>query len=42
MADLVPHARVDIAFGTLSGRIEFDPDTFDDYDDAVAALFEGR
>jgi len=42
VADLVPHVRVDLVFGSLAGQIEFDPETFDDYDDTVAALFEGR
>lgn len=42
VADLVPHVRVDLVFGGLAGRIGFDPDTFDEVDDAVAALFEGR
>lgn len=42
VADLVPHPRVDLVFGSLAGQVEFDPDTFDEVDDAVAALFEGR
>ncbi len=41
VADLVPHARADIVFGTGVGTIEFDSDTFDDPDPEIAALFEG-
>jgi len=39
VADLVPHTRVDIAFGILSGRIDYDAEHFDDIDDDVTALF---
>lgn len=42
VADLVPHVRADLAFGTLAGLIEFDCDTFDDVDETVVGLFEGR
>jgi len=42
VADLVPHVRVDVVFGTAAGRVRYDPDTFDDPDDAVVAAFEGR
>ena len=40
VADLVPHVRADIVFGTGAGTIEFDSDTFDDPDPEIAALFE--
>ncbi|OBJ73196.1 type II toxin-antitoxin system prevent-host-death family antitoxin [Mycobacterium sp. 1274756.6] len=39
VADLVPHARTDIVFGALTGRIGYDADHFDDSDSAVNALF---
>lgn len=39
VADLVPHSRVDIAFGELAGRIHYDADHFDDADDDLNALF---
>lgn len=39
IADLVPHARVDIAFGALAGRIIYDTEHFDDVDHGVATLF---
>jgi len=42
VADLVPHQRVDIVFGTLRGRVEYDDASFDDVDAEVTALFEGR
>lgn len=40
VADLVPHARNHIVFGTAKGVVEFDSDSFDDPDPAVAELFE--
>ncbi len=42
VADLVPHRRVDVVYGTASGAIRYDPAAFDDVDDAVVAAFEGR
>ncbi len=42
VADLVAHVGVDLVFGSLAGRVQFDPVTFDDHDDRVTALFEGR
>jgi prevent-host-death family protein len=39
VADLVPHSRIDIAFGCLTGRLDYDPDHFDDTDSDVNALF---
>ena len=39
MAHLVPHARVDIVFDTMAGQIRYDPETFDDVDDEINALF---
>lgn len=40
VADLVPHKRVDVVFGVGTGQIIYDPDTFDDPDQDVIALFE--
>lgn len=42
VADLVPHVRVDVVFGTAAGRIRYDPDTFDEPAETVIAAFEGR
>lgn len=42
VADLVPHRRLDLVFGTAAGTVRYDPDTFDDVDDEVVAAFEGR
>lgn len=42
VADLVPHQRVDLVFGTAAGEIGYDSDTFDEPDAEVADLFEGR
>ena len=39
VADLVPHARADIVFGGLAGRLDYDPEHFDDVDPAVNELF---
>ncbi len=39
VADLVPHARVDLVFGGLAGRIDYDSDHFDDTDPALNDLF---
>ena len=40
VADLVPHARVDIVFGGLAGRIAYDDATFDDVDGQIAEMFD--
>ena len=42
VADLVPHVRVDLVFGSLHGQIQWDPDTFDDEDPEVLDLFGVR
>lgn len=42
VADLVPHQRADIVFGTAKGQIEYDSDTFDDPDPELIRLFEGQ
>ena len=39
VADLVPHKKVDIVFGTARGKIRYDPDTFDDEDPEILAMF---
>lgn len=39
LADLVPHTRMDIAFGGLAGQIRYDAEHFDDVDSDIAALF---
>lgn len=39
VADLVPHVQVDIAFGRLSGRLDYDAGHFDDADRDLNALF---
>ncbi|MEB3050079.1 type II toxin-antitoxin system prevent-host-death family antitoxin [Mycolicibacter sp. MYC123] len=39
VADLVPHLRLDIAFGVAAGRIGYDDEHFDDVDPAINALF---
>ncbi len=39
VADLVPHTRVDIAFGALTGRIDYDSEHFDDTDSDVNTVF---
>jgi prevent-host-death family protein len=42
VADLVPHRRVDLVFGTAKGEIVYDPDAFDEPDEQLIADFEGR
>lgn len=42
IADLVPHVRSDIVFGTMAGQIHWDPETFDDEDADVLDLFGVR
>jgi prevent-host-death family protein len=39
VADLVPHVRTDIVFGSLAGRLDYDADHFDDADRDLNALF---
>lgn len=39
VADLVPHSRVDVAFGILAGRLHYDDVHFDDVDTDLNALF---
>ncbi|HET7398917.1 MAG TPA: type II toxin-antitoxin system prevent-host-death family antitoxin [Intrasporangium sp.] len=41
VADLVPHPRAELVFGTAAGQLEYDSDTFDALDEDVARLFEG-
>ena len=40
IADLVPHARADLVFGTAAGELSYDADTFDDPDPEIVTLFE--
>ena len=42
VADLVPHQRVEVVFGTAAGLLDYDPVTFDDPDAQVAEAFEGH
>lgn len=42
IADLVPHVRADLVFGSLRGQIHWDPDTFDDQDAEILDLFDIR
>ncbi|MEQ6903371.1 type II toxin-antitoxin system prevent-host-death family antitoxin [Nocardioides sp. YIM 152588] len=39
IADLVPHVRADIVFGTLADGLSYDDATFDEPDEAIDALF---
>jgi len=39
IADLVPHVRLDVVFGSLAGRIAYDPATFDEPDTDLLELF---
>jgi prevent-host-death family protein len=39
IADLVPHVRMDVVFGSMRGEVSYDPDTFDDVDSDVLELF---
>jgi prevent-host-death family protein len=41
VADLVPHKRIDIVFGTAAGLLRYDPETFDDMDADIVAAFDG-
>lgn len=41
VADLVPHRRVDIVFGSAAGSLVYDDATFDDVDLDLVAAFEG-
>ncbi len=40
IADLVPHARADIVFGSGRGLIVYDDQTFDDPDADLIAMFD--
>lgn len=42
IAQLVPLVRADLAFGGLRGQVHYDAETFDEVDDAIVDLFEGR
>ena len=42
VADLVPHRGPDLVFGTAAGAIRYDPDSFDEPDTEMVAVFEGR
>ena len=42
IADLVPHARADLVFGSLRGQLHWDADTFDGDDPEVLDLFGVR
>ncbi len=42
VADLVPHQRVDVVFGTAAGLLDYDAGTFDDPDEQVTEAFEGH
>jgi prevent-host-death family protein len=43
VADLVPHQRKEVVFGTAKGEIQFvDEDSFDDPDPDIIRMFEGR
>ena len=39
VADLVPHTRIDIAFGGLTGQFGYDTEHFDDVDTDLNTLF---
>ena len=39
VADLIPHARMDVVFGGLAGELDYDPDHFDDTDATINDLF---
>ena len=40
VADLVPHRKPDLVFGSAKGLIQYDSDTFDDVDPEIIAMFE--
>lgn len=42
VAELVPHRRPDIVFGTAAGRLHYDDAAFDDSDDSILRLFGVR
>jgi prevent-host-death family protein len=42
VADLVPHQRLDVVFGTAAGLLAYDSETFDDADPFVIDAFEGN
>jgi len=39
IADLVPHHRVDIVFGSMAGQLTYDPESFDDEDPDILEMF---
>lgn len=39
IADLVPHVRADLVFGSLRGKLTWDADTFDEADPEILELF---
>ena len=39
IADLVPHLKVDVVFGSMAGQIVYDPETFDDEDPEILEMF---
>jgi prevent-host-death family protein len=41
IADLVPHLERTIRFGTWAGRIEYDDESFNDFDPEILAMFYG-
>jgi prevent-host-death family protein len=41
VADLVPHQKNEIVFGTAKGTISYDSETFDDPDPEIIGMFEG-
>lgn len=42
IAEIVPAAPQTVTFGLLKGQLEFDPQTFDDIDEEIISMFEGR
>ena len=42
IADLVPHPRPNIIYGTGAAVISYDPDTFDEHDVEITRLFDGE
>ncbi|MEP6648642.1 MAG: type II toxin-antitoxin system prevent-host-death family antitoxin [Lapillicoccus sp.] len=42
VADLVPHQRIHVVFGTAKGTLEYDDETFDDPDPEIIRMFEGE
>ena len=42
VADLVPHQRSQIVYGTAKGTLVYDDETFDDPDPEIIRMFEGE